>query len=232
MRPDLSAFFHPGPSQPHSGPNSGGDFDAALLEAAMALVAEQGWARLSLVEAAREAGLPLAQVRAFYPCKAKLLLRLNRLADEAALEDESSGGTVRERLFDRFMRRFDVFQEYRDGLCAVMRALPFDPALAALLGAATLDSLRWMADSAGLDRNGLTGIARLQALLAVWTHALRAWEKDATPDLTETMNALDAALARAERFGFLKTTQRQPTPDQEDGGLPDHVPAALGNGFA
>lgn len=213
MRADL--FLSSGPGER--------SFDLALLESAMTLAAENGWTHLSLVQAAQEAGLPVAEVRNRYGCKARLLLRLNQLADDAAL-GEDGGRTLRERLFDCFMRRFDVFQDYRDGLRAVMRALPFDPPLAAFLGAATLDSLTWMADSAGLDRKGLGGMVRLQALLAIWTHALRAWEKDTSPDLTDTMHALDTALGRAERFGMLKSVPAENSAREEDG-LPDYQPS-------
>ncbi|EHH67807.1 hypothetical protein [Gluconobacter morbifer] len=198
-------------------------FDLALLQSALTLAGDRGWHRFSLVEAARDAGLPVEKVRALYPVKPLLLLLLGRLADESALRDDGNGGTLREYLFDLMMRRFDIFQEYREGLRAVLHALPYDPPLAALLTGATLDSMRWLAEAAGVDCAGLGGIWRVNALAAVWGHAFRAWEKDESSDLSSTMAALDSALGRAERLGILKPSPRRKMDEaMANTGLPDH----------
>lgn len=178
-------------------------FDDALLRAAMDRAALSGWGRLTIVDAARDAGIPLDEARRRYPVKAALLLKLGRLADESALVDDGSTGTVREKLFDLLMRRFDVLQQYRAGVRAVLRTLPFDPLLAAGLGAATYESMRWMASAAGLDVTGLIGTLRVKGLVGVWTYTLRAWDRDDSEDLSSTMAALDQALDRAARLGNL-----------------------------
>ncbi|CAP54867.1 TetR family transcriptional regulator [Gluconacetobacter diazotrophicus] len=178
-------------------------FDDALLRAAMDRAALYGWGRLTVVDAARDAGIPLDDARRRFPLKAAILLKLGRLADESALVDDGSTGTVREKLFDLLMRRFDVLQQYRAGVRAVMRALPFDPATALVLGAATVESMRWMAGAAGLDVSGIAGTLRVQGLVGVWTYALRAWDNDDSEDLSRTMAALDQALDRAARLGNL-----------------------------
>ncbi|ACI50881.1 conserved hypothetical protein [Gluconacetobacter diazotrophicus PA1 5] len=178
-------------------------FDDALLRAAMDRAALYGWGRLTVVDAARDAGIPLDDARRRFPLKAAILLKLGRLADESALVDDGSTGTVREKLFDLLMRRFDVLQQYRAGVRAVMRALPFDPATALVLGAATVESMRWMAGAAGLDVSGIAGTLRVQGLVGVWTYALRAWDNDDSEDLSRTMAALDQALDRAARLGDL-----------------------------
>ena len=200
-------------------------FDRTMIEATLQLAQSQGWQRVSLVDASREAGLPLQQVRQRFPFKSMVLLRLNRQIDDAALCGASYGTTVRERLFDLLMRRFDAMQDYRPGICAVMQTLPRDPALAAFLAGTTMESLRWIADSAALDRHGLGGMIRLNTLLAIWSGTLISWEKDITPDLAETMQTLDKALARAERMGLLKESipPEQTGTVMEEGGLPDHV---------
>lgn len=175
-------------------------FDATLLRSALERAASHGWRRVTVVDAARDAGLSLETARRRAPCKAMLLLTLGRLADEAALVEDESEGSVREKLFDMLMRRLDVFQQYREGVRSVLRALPTDPALAILLGGATLESMKWIANAAGMETNGLTGGLRLQALLGVWTMTLRAWDRDDSQDMGTTMAALDQALDRAARF--------------------------------
>ena len=54
-------------------------FDTALIAAAFQLAAEQGWRRVSVVAAARAAGLPLARARERFPGRAAILLRFGRL---------------------------------------------------------------------------------------------------------------------------------------------------------
>ena len=67
------------------------------------------------------------------------------------------------------------------------------------MGAATLRSMGWMLEAAGLSAAGLRGLLRSEALLGVWLYALRAWRDDDSPDLSGTMAALDKALDQAER---------------------------------
>ncbi|MBB2202706.1 TetR family transcriptional regulator [Gluconacetobacter tumulisoli] len=192
-------------------------FDDALLRSAMERAAIYGWRRLTVVDAARDAGIPLDDARRRFPLKPCILLKLGRLADESALVDDGSTGTPREKLFDLLMRRFDVLQQYRAGVRAVLRALPFDPALALLLGGATLESMRWMASAAGLDISGVAGALRVKGLVGVWTYALRAWDRDDSEDLSHTMAALDQALDRAARLGNLlerRSASRAAAPEE------------------
>lgn len=172
-------------------------FDTALIRAAMAQAELHGWRRVSVVEAAREAGLPLDRARLRYRSSACILLRLGVLADQAALIDDGSDGTARERLFDMLMRRFDVLQQYREGVRAVLRAAPYDPALALMLAAETRDSMAWMAQAAGLQTQGLNGAISVGGLTGIWLQAVRAWDRDDSPDLAGTMAALDRAFDRA-----------------------------------
>ncbi len=190
------------------------DFDSALVSAALTLAQDQGWNSVTVLAAARQAGLALPEARRRFPLKASILLRLGRLADDVALADDMICGAVRERLFDLLMRRLDVFQQYRGGLQSVFRSLPMDPALTILLGGATVESMRWMADAAGVNANGILGFVRVNMLVAVWTHTLRVWEKDESPDMGSTMAALDQALDRAGRFGLFPTgTDESAPPD-------------------
>ncbi len=173
-------------------------FDSTLIQAAMARAEAVGWRHVTIVEAARQAGLPLDEARARFPMRATVLLRLGMLADQSALVDDGSTGSVRERLFDLLMKRIDVLQQYRGGVVAVMRALPFDPALSVLLSASTLDSMGWIAAAANVETAGLAGRLRVKGLVAVWLQTVRAWSRDESEDLSATMAALDKALDRAE----------------------------------
>ena len=183
------------------------EFDQALITGAFAQVADRGWRNLNLADAARAAELPLDRTRERFPSPFFVLLRLGSLADQAALAEAAGEGfagapapSPRERLFDMLMRRFDVLQQHRGGVIALLRALPTDPALGVMLADATSRSMRWMLEGAGLDAGGFRGVLRVNGLMGVWGYAVRAWERDDSPDLAGTMAALDRALDWVARF--------------------------------
>jgi ubiquinone biosynthesis protein COQ9 len=175
------------------------DLDRTLLAALFEQAALGGWADASIARAARDAGLPLDRVRARFPGKGAALLRFGLLADQAALGAGAPDETPRERLFDMVMSRFDALQQHRDGVLALLRALPREPGTAALLYAATLRSMRWLLDAAGVPTGGLAGELRAQGLLAIWLRGLRTWQGDESGDLSATMAAVDKALDQALR---------------------------------
>lgn len=187
-------------------------FDSALIGAFFRLAADRGWARASVAAAAREASLPLDQARARFPSRAVLLIRFGRMADQAALADVPADGSVRDKLFDLLMHRFDTLQAHRNGVLTLLRALPTEPRTAILLGCATRRSMGWMLEAAGCTARGLRRKLRVRALIAVWLWTLRAWERDESADLSATMAALDAALGRAERVAGWLGRARAATP--------------------
>ena len=176
------------------------EFDTALVTAAFRLAGEAGWRKVNVAAAARAAGLSLAEARGRFASRGAILLRFGRLADQAALLGAPSDGPVRDRLFDLLMRRFDVVQTHRAGVKALLRALPIDPATALLLACASTRSMRWMLQGAGVTATGTRGEVQVRGLLAVWLWGVRAWERDASDDLSGTMAAVDAALQRAEQI--------------------------------
>jgi ubiquinone biosynthesis protein COQ9 len=176
------------------------EFDTALVTAAFRLAGEQGWRTLNVAQAARAAGLSLAEARERFASRDAILLRFGRLADQAALLDAADDGPVRDRLFDLLMRRFDVLQTHRAGVKALLRWLPTDPPTALLLACATRRSMRWMLQGAGITATGTRGAIQVQGLLAVWLWAVRAWQRDESEDLSGTMAAVDSALQRADRL--------------------------------
>ena len=175
------------------------EFDRALIASAFRVAADKGWPRVTVVEAARAAALPLPRARDRFPSREAILLRWGRHADQEALAEPPSEGPVRDRLFDLLMRRIDAMQAHRAGLIMLLVALPAEPPTALLLSCATHRSMRWMLDAAGCRTDGLRGVLAVRGLTAVWLWTVRAWERDDSPDLSGTMAALDAGLRRAEQ---------------------------------
>ncbi len=192
------------------------EFDTALVTAAFRLAGEQGWRKINVAFAAREAGLSLAEARGRFPSKATILLRFGRLADQAALTDAPIEGSVRDKLFDLLMRRFDFLQLHRAGVRSLLRSLPMDPPMALLLACASRRSMRWMLQAAGVSATGPRGELQVKGMMAVWLWAVRAWERDESDDLTGTMAAVDAALQRAEQAASWLGGHRETVPPPVD----------------
>jgi len=130
------------------------------------------------------------------------------MADQFALTDAPADGPPRDRLFDLLMRRYDALNGQREGVKALLRALPFDPGTAAMLACATRNSMGWLLQAAGATATGLRADLQAKGLTAVWLWGLRAWERDETDDLSQTMAAVDQALGRAEWFANMMGGRR------------------------
>lgn len=182
------------------------DLKHALVDAAFALGGTQGWSRVSPAAAAAAAGIELAQARAVFGCNAAILKTFGQQADRFALVGMPEDGSVRDKLFDIILRRFDYLQAHRAGVLALMRYLPLCPPLALALAEMNIASMGWLLEAVGISATGLAGAVRKRGLLVVWLYALRAWSNDESPDMTATMAAVDEALKKAEtiagRFGW------------------------------
>ena len=209
------------------------EFDKALIGAVFMQAGLVGWRDATLVDAARDAGLDLARVRARFPDKTAMLLRFGVIADQAALAAAAQQGTPREKLFDLVMSRFDQLQQHREGVLALMQSLKTDPGASVLLYAATLGSMRWLLDAAGIPSGGIVGQLRVHGLAALWAYALRAWERDDSADLPATMAAVDRALDRAiQAEGLIPGNRPAPpgdidTPIAPEPPMPDPPPPAV-----
>lgn len=193
-------------------------FDRAVVRAVFDQAALRGWVDVSLVETAQEAGLELARVRQRFPGCGAVLMRFGVQADQQALAGAATPGSPRERLFDILMNRFEALQAHRGGIMALLAALRTDPATSLLLYGATLRSMKWLLDGAGIPASGITGALRVHGLMAVWLYALRAWERDESADLSGTMAAVDRGLDRAmqaERSLPGRAPEPAPPPEPE-----------------
>lgn len=176
-------------------------FDREVTAALMRVAAREGWSNTTLAEVAREAGTTLAALRPRFRDRSDVLNRFGMVIDATVLAGTpplNEADTVKDRLFDILMRRFDALAPHRAGVLEVWRAMRRDPLFAAARVPPTILSMRWMLEAAGVPSSGPTGLLRAHALFAVWLSAFRAWETDETPDMAPTMAALDKGLTRAE----------------------------------
>lgn len=174
------------------------------VRAAMSLAAVQGWRDTTMADIADAAGLDLAEMRGLFPSKTAILGGLIRQTDAIVLagsDGDIGSEPLRDRLFDVIMRRLDALAPYKEGLAAVARELPRDPAALACLAAGPgRRSLQWMLEAARIQPWGLAAPLQLKGLGLVYLSVFRVWLNDDGEDLAKTMAALDKALGRVENL--------------------------------
>jgi AcrR family transcriptional regulator len=177
------------------------------LDAFLRLIADKGFAQVSLREVAESAGLGVAELYRLYPDKVALASAFMARIDAEVLartpKQSDPEETARDRLFDVLMRRYDVLRPHRAALAAIRRAATRDPLLAIELGPALRRSMAAMLEAASLPSEGLSGALRQNGLLAIHYAVSRVFDRDETTDLSKTMAALDGRLKMAERWAQL-----------------------------
>lgn len=180
-----------------------------IVSIALDLAVSLGWDNVNLRDIAAEAKLSLAELHEYFEDKSDILSVLGRIIDRRTLEniaDLEAEIPVRDRLFDVMMERFDVLNEYRGGIVAIMRSFKMDPKQAVISMPHLCRSMTWMLEAAGIETNGIRGAIKVTGLTGVYLNVLRTWKEDDSPDMGKTMAALDKDLGRAERvvnmFGF------------------------------
>lgn len=175
-----------------------------VLDAFLGLVAERGFAEVTLRDVAAAADLGLADLYKLYPDKVALMGAFIARVDTAVLagtaREIDPEETARDRLFDVMMRRYDALKPHRAPLAAFRRATMRDPLMALALGPALRRSMAAMLEAAGLPSDGITGAVRQNGLLAIHHAVLRVFDRDESVDLSKTMAALDSRLKTAERW--------------------------------
>lgn len=183
----------------------------AIINAALAIAADNGWSAVTMAAVAEYADLALGDALLYAPTRAHLLVKFMDRLDAANLSGltVSEEGSARDRLFEVLMRRFDLLNQKRHAVRAVIAGVPRDPPSAAMLACRVGRSAAALLGAAGISAEGLIGFARVQGLKAVMACALKAWMNDDSADLSKTMAALDKALARAERLASFRGWRRQ-----------------------
>ncbi len=179
-----------------------------MFDAAVRAIASHGIAKVQLRDIAAEAGLTLLGLYDQIPTRRDLPRFLAEEIDRsmvAAAEDSDPDASVRDRLFELLMSRFDRMMPLRDA----MRQLGNRPG-ATDAGAILIDlpgmlislrrSMALALELAGVPVSGIAGAVRIRGLMLVYLATLRRWLDDDSPDLGATMKTLDQQLARAERW--------------------------------
>lgn len=169
-----------------------------LIDAALRLAAERPWSEVTLLDIGEAAGMTLAEVRKVAGSKSQIVAAFMRLIDDRVLAQKTPrtpGQPARDALFDVLMARFDAMAPYKPALASIAAAGQVDTTLIMPF----LNSQRWMMAAAGIDADGVSGLARTTGLAAVYGRAFNIWLSDDDPGMARTMAALDGSLRRGER---------------------------------
>ncbi len=173
----------------------------APVEAAMRLAARLGWRNVTLDAVAAECGLTVPALQKSYPSRAALLAGFARMIDGIVLKAgtvEAASGSARDRLFEVMMRRYEALVPYREAIAGIAADAPRDPLALLCLAKPMRRSMAWMLEAAGIPNGGPLGFLKAKGLALVHVAVMRAWLNDKSPDLAQTMAALDRALKRVE----------------------------------
>lgn len=174
-----------------------------IVLAALELAAMQGWDTLTLYDIAEELDMPMAELHIYVEDKFDILAALGRMIDRKTLENMSKPDpeiSPRDALFDIFMDRFEVLNDHRDGVEAILRSIKLDPKQALVSFPHLCRSMSWMLEAVQINTSGIKGAIKVAGISALYLKVLREWLKDDTPDLSITMAALDKQMSRAEQI--------------------------------
>lgn len=172
-----------------------------LARAALALAAAGPWREATLTKLAAAAGRPAAD---FYGASLWEAVDCSEEAFDRAIAEKvdalNPGQSVRDRLFDLIMRRFEAMEPHRAAVLAMEQGVDRDPTLMASAHQRHVRCARWVLALAGLEADGMTGQARAQGLGVIIGQARAAWRGDDAGDFAKTMASLDKNLRRAEEM--------------------------------
>lgn len=175
------------------------DPSTRIVDVALELVAGRGWRHVSLADIAAAAGLSLAELYALFPSKTAIVAAFMARVDEQSLAGRhETAGTIRDRLFDLIMRRLDALAPHKAAVKSMCAAGPGEALAALCLAPRFLNSMRWLAEAAGVGTSGIFGALRVKSIGAIYLATLRTWLGDEGADNGKTMAFLDRALRRAE----------------------------------
>ncbi len=172
-----------------------------LARAALSVAAAKPWREATLAQLAGEAGRPVSD---FYAGSlGEAVDCVEEAFDRAIGEDLDAldpNQSVRDRLFELIMRRFEAMEPHRAAVLAMEAGVDRDPTLLAAAHQRHVRCARWVLALAGLEADGVTGHARAQGLGVIIGQARAAWRGDAAGDFAKTMASLDKNLRRAEEM--------------------------------
>ena len=188
--------------------------DAGQTTQIFAMLADEAWRQLGsvpLVElrvkqiAANADVDPALAVAVVGNTKQLILGKMAALDNQAVLESfaeiaDAGAISIREKLLEALMHRFEIYAPYRAQIQALNLAASKRLDLALELSSGLRSVTRRMLAMAGDNCDDWQGLMRIKGVTAVVLVVARVWMKDDSSDLAPTMKELDRRLQQAEEW--------------------------------
>jgi hypothetical protein len=171
--------------------------ETRLADAALKLLAKKRWSDLTLVEVAKAAKIPFAQLQPLAASKSALIgLILNRIGGEIASRYKPDKGShsARDRLFDVAMTWFEVLAARKATIRSLYDGLKRDPLSLLAARGEIVAAAGWLLALAEADTGPAAGFRAIGFALLI-ARAIPVWLDDGK-DMTKTMARLDGDLRR------------------------------------
>lgn len=182
--------------------NSKTEFLATLAANALTRATETPWEKVSLSDLCASADVALVECAKAHITKAHVTSYLDALVDQTMLAEHSKVDTsqsIRDRLFDVLMSRFDAMSDQRDAWVSILSAEKSDGLATLARRARRTISSAWALEAAGVSTTDLRGASRALALARILRLVESVWLNDG-PDLAKTMARLDQELRAGEEW--------------------------------
>lgn len=173
------------------------ELEHRICEAALALFAQKPWADVTLDSIAQRAKTPLPTLSRRFASVTDLIPAIVRMIDTRLRESRprfSKNESPNDRLFDVLMSRFEIMNNHRAGILALAEICRHEPVPAYAMYRAQIDSVNVMLDLAQLKAAAFGTTLTAHLLLGIYHLTFCRWAADETPDLAQTMAALNNTL--------------------------------------
>ena len=194
----------------------------ALGAAALAMLAELPYADLTLDAIIARAGVEAELAHRLYQDRLDMvatgLSHFDRDLTEQLAKDlaDDADASVREKIFEALLQRFEAYRAHRSALEALHSAARSNPRIALMLADCLTRAMRQILGAVGGGGQHLGGLMRAKGLAGVYLLVMKDWLKDDSPDLALTARCLDQRLTTAAQIATTLGLIREGGDNEDD----------------
>ena len=194
----------------------------ALGAAALAMLAELPYGDLTLDAIIARAGVEAELAHRLYQDRLDMvatgLSHFDRDLTEQLAKDlaDDADASVREKIFEALLQRFEAYRAHRSALEALHSAARSNPRIALMLADCLTRAMRQILGAVGGGGQHLGGLMRAKGLAGVYLLVMKDWLKDDSPDLALTARCLDQRLTTAAQIATTLGLIREGGDNEDD----------------
>ena len=173
-----------------------------LGQTALSLASTQPWDQVTLSDLCAASDIELSACATFAITKADISAHVDALLDQAMLNAQTKvdrSQSVKDRLFDVLMGRFDAMEDNRAAWVSILSAEKSDIIANLARQARRIKAGAWALEASGVTASHALGLGQSVSLGRILRQAEGVWVHDG-PDLAKTMANLDQKLRMAEEW--------------------------------